>query len=215
MSFDISGNLVLVALLVPVGLVFAIATMPRWLIRSVSKHSLWRLRDEVVDDSLSGMLPADHPAVRELVARLEWAISESRSFDLLHLMVWNRAKREVHPKVLESRARVPDLTSLPSDQEERIRAYRGCYDSVAIRALLLSSWIGIGIVFWTAIPVAFKVLLGTGGTEYAHQRSLPGGLRVVVRVATEEVAEDTKLGQRAREFVNEKGPALELVPALA
>jgi len=215
MSFDISGNIVLIALLVPVGLVFAIATMPRWLIRSMSKHSLWRLRDEVVDDALAGALPADHPAVRELVARLEWAISESRSFDLLHLMVWNRAKRQVHPKVLQSRSRVPDLTSLSSDHEERIRSYRECYDSVAIRALLLSSWIGIGIVLWTAIPVAFKVLLGKRETEYAHQRSLPGGLRVVVRVATNEVAEDTKIGRQAREFVNEKGPALKLAPALA
>ncbi len=215
MSFNVSGNLVLLALLVPVGLVFAIATMPRWLIRSMSKHSLWRLRDEVVDDTLSDALPADHLAVRELIERLQWAIDESRSFDLLHLMVWNRAKRKLHPKVLQGLSRVPELTDLSQDQAKRVRGYRECYDSVAIRALLLSSWIGIGIVLWTAVPLAFKVLFGNHESEYARQRSLPGGLRVVVRVATQEVAEDTKIGRQAREFVNEKGPALELAPVAA
>jgi hypothetical protein len=215
MSFSVSGNLVLLALLVPIGLVFAIATVPRWLIRSMSKHALWRLRDKVVDDTLAGALPSDHPAVRELIERLEWAISESRSFDLLHLIVWNRAKRQLHPKVLQGLSRVPELTDLTPDRAKRVNEYRSCYDSVAIRALLLSSWIGIAIVLWTAIPLAFKVLVGSRKTEYAHQRSLPGGLRVVIRVAAEEVAEDTKLGRQAREFVNEKGPALEPAPAVA
>lgn len=215
MSFSVSGNLVLLALLVPVGLVIAIATVPRWLIRSMSKHALWRLRDEIVDDTLAGTLPGDHPAVRELIERLEWAISESRSFDLLHLIVWNRAKRQLHPKVLQSLSRVPELTDLTPDNADRIASYRQCYDSVAIRALLLSSWIGVAIVLWTATPLAMKVLLGAKKPGDAHQKSLPGGLRVVVRIATDEVAEDTRLGRQAREFVNEKGPALEPAPATA
>lgn len=221
MSFSVNGNLVLLALLIPAVLALAIATVPRWFIRSMSKHALWRLRDEVVDDTLAGDLPSDQPAVRELIERLEWAISESRSFDLLHLIVWSRAKRRLSPKMLKELAEVPALTGLTPDQVSRVEAYRGCYDSVAIRALLLSSWIGVAIVLWTAIPLAVRVLAKASPSgdsrrpEYARQRALPGGLRVVVRVAADEVAEDTRIGRSAREFVSVKGPALEAVPATA
>jgi hypothetical protein len=215
MSFSINGSLFLLALLVPVGLVIAIATMPRWLIRSMSKHALWRLRDEAVDDILAGNLPAEHPAVQELIQRLEWAISEARSFDLLHLIVWSRAKRHLSTKELEELSQVPDLAELTGAQVSRIEKYRRCYDSVAIRTLLLSSWIGVAIVLWTAVPLAIKVLLGARRPEYAQQQSLPGGLRVVVRIAADEVAEDTTLGRWATEFVNEKGPALEATPVVA
>jgi hypothetical protein len=215
MSFSVNGNLVLLALLVPVVLIFAIAMVPRWLIRSMSKHSLWRLRDEVVDDTILGNLPADQPAVRELIERLEWAISESRSFDLLHLIVWSRAKRRLPAKLLKELTEVPGLDGLTPDQASRVEQLRQCYDSVAIRALLLSSWIGVAIVLWTAAPLAVRILIGSRRPEYAQQRSLPGGLRVVVRVAADEVAEDTRLGRWASEFVNEKGPALETAPATA
>lgn len=212
MSFSVNGNLVLLALLVPVVLGFAIATVPRWFIRSMSKHELWRLRDEVVDDTLVGNLPSDQAAVRELIRRIEWAIGESRSFDFLHLIVWNRAKRQLPPHMLKQLGQVPALNDLTEDQAKHLREYRQCYDRVAIRALLLSSWVGVAIVLWTAIPLALRVLVRH---ESYAQRSMPGGLRVVVRVATDEVAEDTRLGRLASEFVNEKGPALELAPATA
>lgn len=214
MSFSVNGNLVLLALLVPMVLVLAVATVPRWFIRSMSKHALWRLRDEVVDDVLAGNLPSDQLAVRELIARLEWAISESRSFDLLHLIIWSRARRGLSPKALKGLVTAPELTSLSSEQTSRIEDYRRCYDSVAVRALLLSSWIGVAIFLWTAIPLAVRILVGSR-RPYARQRALPGGLRVVVRRATDEVAKDTRIGRRASEFVNEKGPALEAVPAAA
>lgn len=217
MSFSVDGGVVLAALIVPGVLAVAVATMPRWFIRSMSKHALWRLRDDVVDDVLAGRLPSEHLAIRELVARLEWAIGESRSFDLLHLLVWSRARRRLPRKTVQEVVAIPDLTGLTPEQSTQVTAYRECYDRVAIRAILLSSWFGVTIVVWTGIQLLARALIdgNLAPAEPAPEHRLRRSFRVAVREATDEVASDTKIGQWAHEFVTIKGPALEARPATA
>jgi hypothetical protein len=204
MSLSIDGNAVLLMLLVPAGLVAAFATVPRWFARSLSKHALWRLRDDVVDDVIDGRLPSGDAAVQELVARVEWAIEESRSFDLLHLIVWSRARRTLPLETSKRLAVVPDLKKLSTDQASRVIAHRKRFDRVAIRAVLLSSWLGVAVVFWTAIPFIFR--------ELTNRQKRQVGM--VFREATAEAAAETRFGQLARDYVETKAPALEPSPAL-
>lgn len=196
MSFEVGGSVVLLALLAPAGLVIACATIPRWCIRSMSKHALWHLRDDVVDDTLAGRLPAGHAAVKELIARVEWAITESRSFDLLHLRVWVRARRHLPEETACKLERLVALADLTPEQAKRVENYRTRYNSVAIKAILLTSWIGILVVFRFGVPVAIDV--------FRHLQE--HRLRVVVRRATDAVATETNLGRSARTFVTDKGP---------
>lgn len=197
MSFETSGTWVMLALLVPAVLVVAVARMPRWYARSVCKHALWRLRDDVVDAKLAGRLPADHPAVTELVERVEWAIEESRSFDLLHLWVWNRAFRGLPADTARKLKQVPNLVSLDGAQRTLVEGYRVRYNRVAVTAILLSSWVGIALVLRFGLPLSFKVL-----RHHARNITL-GGL---ARKAADEAAAETKIGRSARDYITVEGP---------
>jgi len=197
MTLELDGTFVLIALLVPACLLVAVGTSPRWFVRSMGKHALWRLRDDLVDDTLAARLDPEHPAVRELTARVEWALGEARSFDLVHLFVWSRARRRIPPETLRKLEAIPRLTGLPVDQAERISAYRTRYRNVAIRTILLSSWVGILVVFRYGVRAALEAL-----RRRARDNSFIG----VVRTATDEVASETTIGRSAREFVTDKGP---------
>ncbi len=204
MSVSINGSLVLLLLLVPVGLTLSLLTAPRWMVRSMSKHALWRLRDEAVADARAGLLPADHPATKELLARVEWAIGEARSFDLLHLWVWVRATRNLPNETRREVRKVPDLASLSADQTARLSAYRARYNSVAIRAVFLSSWIGIALVIRYGVPVAITMI----------KRPRPESLIfAAIRGSTDKLAAETKIGQSARDFVTIEGPGPKMARA--
>jgi hypothetical protein len=212
MTFTLDGNLFLVILLVPLLLLVVVAAMPRWLFRSWGKHSLWTLRDKVVDEVIVGDLPAQDDAVRELIARLEWAIQEAKSFDLMHVLVWERARRKIPPAALKKFSGVPSCDSLTKDQAERIRLYRRHYDSVAIRTIFTSSWAGWVIVGWVATPVVFRAAwsrLSKRGLTNLN----PVGLGWYIN---DRLAVATWLGRWAADFVDTKGPgAMAPVPALA
>lgn len=197
MSIEIPGTVVLVSLLIPVGLLFAFAHLPRWYARSRAKHALWRLRDDVVDDKLAGRLPANHPAVRELQMRVQWAIGESRSFDLLHLVVWRRAIRKLPAEVVQILRKAPDLDGLTHDQSSRVESYRRRYNRVAIKATLLTSWIGVAILFRVGVPLLIYAL---------RHRARETRIHAVVQEATDEIVTKTRLGRSAREFVTVTGP---------
>lgn len=206
MSFTVDGTVILLVLIIPLGLLASFVTAPRWCSRSISKHALWHLRDDVVDDVLAGRLPADHIAVQELVVRAEWAIAESRSFDLLHLMVWQRATRHIPTEERRQLAGIPSLHGLDRGAEKLVRKYRERYDRVTIRAMFLSSWLGLAMVLRFGIPAAIDV--------YRDRRRR--GIGAIVYQATDTVATGTALGRSAHDFVTVKGPAWEdheLAPA--
>lgn len=198
MSISVNGTLVLLSLLVPTVLLCSLGTAPRWFVRSMTKHALWRLRDDVVDAVRAGDLPGDHEAVRELVARVEWSIAESRSFHLLHLWVWNRAKRGLPQESLRAITRSVALSGLESEQVDAVHCYRMRYNDVAVRAILLSSWVGVAFV----LRFAFRAALSVWRDRPRHSDLV----RFAVRRATSQVATETSLGRSARDFVTAKGP---------
>lgn len=153
MSFEVDG-LVAVLFFVPlIGVFFAFATMPRWCVKSISRHRLWRLRDRVVDDIIAKELPADHGAVQDLLKVIEWRIEHHRSLDLLHAMVWWGANTKVPASVQKQYRREISLDDLTEEQAERISAYREQCISIIIIAMMMGSWIGIASVL-PAITVA-------------------------------------------------------------
>lgn len=240
MSLSIDGGFILLGLLIPAILVAAFAMLPKWFTRSMSKHSMWRLRDDLVDDMIAERLPADEPAVKDLLTRFEWAINESRSFDLLHLLVWYRATRGVPKKVLCELAAIPGLANLPKGQADRIVEYRQQYTRIAISAVFLSSWLGMAIVLCTAIPIAIRALihgprLAKDPTSVGQSNGTPEDVTLVsrsgapgrrrttlgrrrvretLRGATDKVAK-SPVGRAAHDYVDVRGPALEAAPTFA
>jgi len=212
MTLTFGGNLFLVVLLVPLILLVAFAGLPRWLFRSWGKHDLWKLRDEVVDDVLLDGLPAHHDAVQELIARLEWAIEESKSFDLLHVIVWQRARRKIPPATFKKYAKVPGCDGLTEAQAKRVCEYRKCYDSIAVKTIFTSSWAGWSVVAWVATPVVCRALWRRVSKEgFAHWNPVASWWNV-----TSRIAEETPLGRSAQDFVDTKGPDTGITgPALA
>jgi hypothetical protein len=210
MSFDVNGTVVLLALLVPAGLFLALATAPRWVVRSMAKHALWRLRDDLAEDIRNGSLPGDNAAVQELIARVDWAIREARLFDLLHLLLWRRAKRSIPRETVRLITKKLALTGLDRQQATLVERYRGRFDSVAIKGLLLSSWFGLAMALWFSLQIAARGLalrLLRGLSKRPRSLVLPLNVRFVVREAADNVAFDTNIGRDAREFVTSKGPS--------
>jgi hypothetical protein len=194
MNLEISGEVMLLVFMVPFGLLAAVLTMPRWCIRSMGKHALWRLRDDIVDDTISGILPHDHKAVTDLLRMAEWAIEDGRSFDVLHLWVWVRACRDVSDRTRQELQKEVALAGLSTQQAERVKEYRARYVSVAITALMLGSWIGVAAVLRYAIPAAIRL------------RPRPGYVTAsVMPEATQQAADGTWLGRASREYVWAKG----------
>lgn len=192
MSVEISGELMVVILAIPLVLLVAVVTMPRWCIRSLAKHALWRLRDDIVDDTITGELPTDHKAVREIVAMAEWAIRDGRSFDLLHLVVWWRACRNIPEETRRALQQEVTLVGLTDEQAERVKAYRARYVQVAITALMLSSWMGVATVLRFAVPAILRA-----------RAEAPETIRVgsAVQRAASAAASETRLGRYSREYV--------------
>lgn len=190
-DFELDGAVALFALLLPLSvLTYAVVTIPRWCIRSVTKHAIWRLRDDIVDDTLTGTLPRDHKAVQELILMADWAVNNGRSFDLLHLIVWVRACRHMPDELRRSLRKQAALVGLTPDEVERVKAYRSRYLLVANTALLLSSWMGVVVMLWVAVPALFKL--------WRKRIQQP------VSLTAAKAAADTRLGRYSREYVWEK-----------
>jgi hypothetical protein len=132
--------------------------MPRWCFRSLHRHRMWRLRDEIVDCVVDGVLPADHEAIQQLVGRIGRSIRLAPSVTLLRLIIIDRITGRTPPRVremLDARdGRGPcDLSELTVDQCELIKSYNERIDILRIGTTLTGSWLGIGVVM-LAIPLA-------------------------------------------------------------
>src|SRR4051794_23025642 len=94
---DVSSTVKIALLIVvPMGVWIAFLRMPRWLVLSLHRHRLWRLRDQVVDDMIYERLPKTDPAVRQLQSDVEWVINETASLTMLVLHVMRSIPR-AHP----------------------------------------------------------------------------------------------------------------------
>jgi hypothetical protein len=193
---SVNGTLVFALLMVPVVLSLLLLAMPRWLGRSMFKHRLWRLRDQVVDDIIDGKLPRSHPAVGDLERHIEWALGEARSFDMLHLLVWRWAVRKVDPATREMVAKPCSLDGLDAGERAMVEGYRARLRFLSSSAMLCTSWIGLAVVAWL-LPHAIR-------TARRTRRERAPSPPTVIHIAAHEAVESTRLGASSREFVRLK-----------
>jgi hypothetical protein len=125
--------------------------MPRWCFRSVHRHRMWRLRDDIVDKVIDGVLPADHPAVRQLVGRVNGSIRLAPKITLLRLLVIDKVTGKTSPEVravLDEHAGCGpcDMTELTEEQCDLIARYNDRINILRIGTTLTGSWLGIAVV---------------------------------------------------------------------
>lgn len=141
--------------------------MPRWCFRSVHRHRMWRLRDEIVDQIIDGTLPANHLAVQQLRRRIHRSIELAPKVTLLRLFIIDKITGKTSPQVhalldYADGAGPCDRSDLTDKQCTLIDSYNERIDTLRIGTTLTGSWVGIGVVA-LAIPV---VLVDIGATTF-------------------------------------------------
>jgi hypothetical protein len=143
-------------IIVPVTLLLAILRVPRWFSRSLHRHRLWRLRDQVVDDVIDERLPREHPAVRELMEQAEQSIRLTSSLTMVDFYAWSWAMRGAEPHLIKPRQPAP-LHGLSPAQRRMVENYRARLRVLRISAILSGSWLGIASVLRFVIPAIPEV----------------------------------------------------------
>lgn len=167
---------------------------PQWCMRSLHRHRLWRLRDEIADDLIDGRLPKDHAAARELLRRAELAIEETTS--MLGFYVWAWVSRRSDPMLVRSfRRKGASFDGLSSTQRERIIAHRECLGYLSASSVLTGTWVGLATILRFVIPAI----------KDERRRSVRPRDGVDVRdtlwLATDKATHDTTLGRRSNELM--------------
>lgn len=179
-----------------IGLFAGVVTWPHWFVQSMCRHRLWALRDDVSDDILAGRLPYDHDAVRQLANHLEYAVHDLAHIHVIDVVAWHLATKRA-PNTVRELGRI-DLAGLSESERELFCRRRERMMFLTTVMIMLGSWIGLFYVGCRAVPrlvaVCLRALRG-GGTRVEHD---------VMRHATEETIENTRLGQELREYVGFK-----------
>lgn len=124
----------------------ALVTAPRWCFRSRARHRLWVLRDSLVDEVLSGTLPAA-PAVLSLQRDIEVAIECVTKMRLLDVEVFRRLLRGVSNEARTAFGRSPrDRDGLGEADVSRLQVYEARLWVLVLGSLLVGSWFGVAII---------------------------------------------------------------------
>jgi hypothetical protein len=130
--------------------------VPDWFARSLVRHRLWRLRDQIVDDVLAGRLPGTHAAVKELLRRTDWTIRKGTELNMLAFHVWawvlRRSDEDARKPVLRATPEPASLKGLAEDERERVDQYREHLALLASASVLLGTWVGIATVLRFVVP---------------------------------------------------------------
>lgn len=168
----------------------AVVTLPRWCIRSLHRHRLWRLRDRIADDMIEGVLPKDHPAVVDLLGRTEMALFRYSDFTLLNVtimaMLHIRSSRSVQREILAIGAEC-STAGLSEHQTELVRGYRAERLNLLAGSVLTGSWLGMAFVVSELPRVAKKVMVD--------------GVVAVARTATDDAVQYSWLGKATKRSV--------------
>lgn len=208
MSVALVIGLTLAAVAAFVGLL----TLPRWFARRLGQDRIWRLRDEFVHEILiDETLPKGHPAVKQLVRKMDWALRDGKHFTLLHVYLADRSVRQL------DRARLNKLKAtwawgcldgLEPDQRDLLILYRKTFEMRLVGALLLGSWFGLAQVA-RRLPTAISHQLAARRTEPDPQvsvrrveisfRRIELEVRESAQRAADQVVADTPFGMRLSE----------------
>lgn len=175
------------------GVIFVIP----WCQRSRYRYRLWQMRDQIVDDVICNKIPS-HPAVVELVARIETHIRCVDSFTLASTMTEYIGRRAFELPVDGSL----DVTLLGSTEGAIISRYLSEFNKAKVRHLFVGSpsgWIAFALV-----PSAFVIaeLLRRLTHMRQHERRAGPVIRVVesrVRKGVVHQAETWEAGHTAEQ----------------
>lgn len=190
MSSTLQISLIIVGLM---SVWVALVRAPVWFCRSLHRHRLWRERDAVADDILSGRLPRQHPAVSELLAVADWSARQGHKHTVTEMFLW----RAVHRRVDES---TPEVLAIPlddldEDQLALLHQHRDRIILLTTSSMLLGSWLGILTILRFVVPA--RRAMRTAEIEPRR-----GDLRATLAEATSEASQQTGIGHAAREFIN-------------
>lgn len=128
---------------------YVLVTIPRWLFRSLHRYRLWRIRDCLVDDVIDGQLPADHPAVGELLEQIDHAVTRIDRYtvwDGLILSTLEHRLSDDAQAALSQHERESSADDLTREQQALLLAHRGSFTVAVAATLLLGSWLGVVLV---------------------------------------------------------------------
>jgi hypothetical protein len=183
------------------GLFAGVVTLPRWFARSLWKHRLWVLRDCVVDDVIDQRLPYDHPAVRDLVQRLEMVVHDMAHMHIVDMWAWRRAYRNAPPTAQEELLKGSGVRGLSEQQIARVCEHRERMLFLTTSMIFTGSWIGIGYVARFAAP---KMLCAIVSGDFKHPARAEREAETALRNATQEAVSTTGLGRELQKFVGFK-----------
>lgn len=195
--------LVLALALVTTGLYVAIITLPRWFVRGMDHHRMWALRDDVIDDIIAERLPRDHPAVRQLVQRMELVLRDGKHITLLDVQIFARLLGRLEPplqRAIKKQGQMCSLKGLSDSERKLVEEYRQRFLLVVAGSMLLSSWFGLAQVM-RFIPGA---LIRRIRASERHLLTLEVDFRSTAREATDKAVVETHVGKR----VSASWPAL-------
>ena len=176
-----------VVLVVPVGLIAAFLTAPRWFVRIAQQNRLWALRDDLVDDVLAGRLPAAHPSVKTLVDESRVVATHCTSVSLAMLLAYRRSlrrNRDLAASIRAAHKRETRTAGLTAEQRELLAGHRNKLQMALQRNLMFGSWLGIAfvvVVFLRAVARGVVRLIASVG-----RASLSGPVHVKVKDAAHE-----------------------------
>jgi hypothetical protein len=174
------------------GLWLSLLTLPRWFVRSMHRHRMWRHRDEIVDEILDGRLP-DHPAVWELLNDAERSIHLTDRVTYLRGYMACRSIGTLSPQATarwNDRTRPSSLEGLSATECELLRNHRIHDHQLTVGVVLLGSWVGFFVVLGR-----FAALL----RDEHRERRLS---RRAFALATDDAVVHTRLGQSAGRSVS-------------
>jgi hypothetical protein len=178
-----------------------IATAPRWFSRSLHRHRLWHLRDNFVDDVIAKRLPADHPAIQQLLWHLRSSLDNGPGNRALDITVFRWAKKSLSPAArqeLATRAGLCSTEGLTPEQMERVKQYREQFETLLVGMLMLGSIWGTLIVV-RFLPSALAMALSEAKTKSAGEASVRIPVKATVKTATDSATRSTRAGRGLRE----------------
>jgi hypothetical protein len=138
-----------------VSLIVCIATAPWWFVRSLYRHRLWRMHDRLVLDIAEDRLPGTHPAVRQLLKRLEFAVDGRRRITMLDvllvLFLRHRASPETR-KYIDDSSRDRSLSGLSLERRQTVEGYRSQMATLIAGSMITGSWLGLFVLAVVLMP---------------------------------------------------------------
>jgi hypothetical protein len=168
----------------------ALLTLPRWFVRSMHRHRIWRHRDQVVDEILSKELPR-HPAVWELLRDTERSIEMAHRMSFISSISAGVSIRRMSPraqKVWEEMCADAPTNDLEPEVLRRIEDHRERVEMLSAGLILLGSWVGV-VATVGMIPAAI----------WSTRHEQMSGSRIAL--ATDDAVGNTRLGELARRAV--------------